>query len=237
MNPIRDEFKRFRTTGKMSPALYREMYRLAAVVFYGKGIKQGELRDDLFSEFVEKRLLRFPDSFYLRLESYTDKQIRSYVAFAIKKTVLDYFRRQSRPLQQEQAEDLLRPETDEPAERLEVSFKGIESLDLAGDAGQHDLPETLREEYKLMARVISGRIWGRFKPEQREVFCLLYNVGQKIQDISEAKGLSLGTVQNYKQRMGEIAFQEAEVREIADLAYQMIALDCCRGGEPCQHSA
>lgn len=224
MNPIREEFKRFRTSGRMSPALYRELHRLAAVVFYGKGISQPEVREDLFGEFLEKRLLKLSPAFYLRIESFTDKQIRSYLAFALKKTALDYFRRQRRPAEVQEGEA-------QPAYVLSSS----DLLELEGDSWQRDLPATLRTEYRLIAGAVYLRIWSSLQLAQQEVFCLLYNAGKNTQEVSQLKGLSLGTVQNYKQRIAEKAAQEAEVREIAELAYQMIALSCCLDGYPHQN--
>lgn len=215
----------------MSPALYRELFKLGAVVFYGKGIRDPETREDLFGEFIEKRLLKFPETFYLRLSTSSDKQIRSYVAFAINKTVLDFFRRQGR-LAHEKNKGTEEPEAERETSQTPVNHEAPRSRELAltdEEYEMRDLPEILRQEYKLMARTVYACIWERLKPEQQEIFCLLYNGGRTTQEIAQLKGLSLGTVQNNKERIAKIAHEEAEVREIAELAYQLMALSCCTG--------
>ncbi|MEZ0368916.1 MAG: RNA polymerase sigma factor [Candidatus Sericytochromatia bacterium] len=235
MVSLQAEFTHFHATRKMSPALYRELFRLGAVVFYGKGIRDPETRDDLFSDFLEKRLLRFPDSFYLRLSTSTDKQIRSYVAFAINKTVLDFFRRKGRQGTLDPAEtDGPAPEAGaEPPER-EVRWEREVAL-TEEEFGLQHLPAMLREEYKLIAWTVFLSIWQRLKSDQQQVFCLLYNAGKTTQEIAQLKTVALGTVQNNKQRIGEIAYQEADVREVAELAYQLMALHCCLDGQPCRN--
>lgn len=216
----------------MSPALYRELFRLGAVVFYGKGIRDPETREDLFGEFIEKRLLKFPETFYLRLSTTSDKQIRAYVAFALNKTVLDFFRRKGRVMTSEREDKIASAGADawhtEASAPREVVLSD-EEYEL------RDLPEILRQEYKLIAQTVYPCIWERLKPEQQTIFCLHYSAGKTTQEIGQLLNISLGTVQNNKERIARIAQDESEVREVAELAYQMITLTCCAG--VCQISA
>jgi len=239
MIDLRNELKQFYQSRQMSSALYRELWALAQVVFYGKGLRNPDVCEELFSSFLEKRFLKFSPVFYLQLDVYNPQQVRGYLSRALKLTVMDYFRGQSF-FKEDSAKSLVQEQSDfAVTEKPSVEFyvESVSSLDqandMSGDAWELHLPEILKNEYRLMAQVVYKEIWKQLKPEQREVFCLLYSAGKTIQEISDLKKMALGTVQNYKQRIGEIAYREAEVREIAEMAYQQISLTCCESVSIC----
>lgn len=198
---FKDTLLAYRSSGKMSRELYRQLCRLVQVVLRSKGISSQTVHDEVLGAFLEK-LLRFRSSFYVRLEVHQEKQVRSFLSLTVSSVLCDYYRR-------------------EKGERLT-------SLDAFESGVQEALqPEESWHLYRLEAHSLYRPLWQKLSQELREVFCRLYSAGEKIQVIADQRGVSVGKVHKDKSRIAAIVAPEASIEEVAQWVYRLMALEFC----------
>lgn len=194
----------YRASGQMSRELYAALVRLVQIVLRSKGVSGEQTIEEVQGAFFEK-LLKFKSVFYLRLELYAESQTRSFLAMTINSVLTDYYRR----------------------EKLEK----LSSLDALELPEQERLqPEETWARYRLEAHCIYRELWQKLSAELREIFCLVYNGGKTVEEVAEAKGLSLGKIHKDKVRISQLIAPEASIEEVAQMVYRLIAIEfCCKG--------
>jgi len=209
---LRTELIHYRQTGDFSRRLFKELERLAQLVLRSRGISQPDVRENIFSAFLQK-LLRYKGDFYLKLESYHIKQIRSFLIMTLKCCIADYFRAQK--FKEESFDALLESEAS-PAELKEI-FVGLHPY------------------YEQEAQAVYLLIWQKLSQDLRRLFCLVYDAGAKTQQLADALGVSLGKIDKDKKRIAQCVASESSVTEVGLLVYNLISRRLCVLGEPVSH--
>lgn len=209
---LQTELINFRQSGVFSKKLFLELQRFAQIVLRSKGVSSPDDQENIFSQFLQK-MLKYQGNFYLQLEAYHEKQIRTFLAMTLKCCMLDYFRAQK---------------------------QGEESLDehLAAESLPAALKEvfvSLHPYYELEAQAICLTVWNKLNLDLQEVFCLLYEAGSKIETVAQLKQVSLGKVDKDKKRIAQAIASEASLVEVAGLVYNLLARKMCSAGKPISH--
>lgn len=198
----------YQGSGEMSRDLFNNLVQLIKWVLSQKGIRDSYVYEEVQGAFFEK-LLKFKTMFYTRLRAYQENQVRAFLKMTIKSVLADFFRR-------------------EKLDRLR-------SLD-AFEAPETLLPETTWHHYKLEAYTLYQKLWGLLGQDLKELFCLIYNGGLKLEAVAKRRGQSLGKVHKDKARIGQVVAPEASVEEVAQMVYRLMATELCCDGLPVQSS-
>jgi RNA polymerase sigma factor (sigma-70 family) len=197
----------YQKTGSLSRELYFELSRLVQIVLRTKGISAEHIHDEIRSAFFEK-LLKFKRVFYLKLELYSEKQARSFLAMTVNSLLIDYYRH-------EKSSQFSSLDAFEPYEQDRLQ------------------PEETWHQYRYEAQTLYQSLWAKLPVELQIIFCLVYNGGKTVEEVAAERNLSVGKVHKDKVRISQVIAPEASVEEVAQMIYRLIALTFCCQGKPC----